>query len=154
MLPDLRTPSERLSSLAAILLPLVLGFVFLWSSLPKIQHPYLFLGNVYGYELAGPKLGLYVAMIIPWLECSLGIFLLGRVLLRGALLCGVLLMGLFTLGQAYALYHGLHVACGCFSLTGSTHVSYSTLISTSLILLFSGIAYCCVLVQLNADPST
>jgi hypothetical protein len=42
-----------------------LGFMLLWSSLPKIRQPYDFLGSVYGYELVGAKLGIFVAMTIP-----------------------------------------------------------------------------------------
>ena len=44
---------------------LVLGVMFLMSALPKIRQPYDFLGDIYGYGIVGPKLGVLVAMTMP-----------------------------------------------------------------------------------------
>ena len=52
---------------------LVLGGMFIMSSLPKIQLPVKFLSDVYGYELLGPQLGILAGMALSWLELLVGI---------------------------------------------------------------------------------
>jgi hypothetical protein len=49
--------------------------VFLSTSVAKFDHPYDFLGAVYGYELVGPQVGLRIARILPWLAPVLGVSL-------------------------------------------------------------------------------
>lgn len=110
-----------------------LGCMFLWSALPKIRQPYVFLSSVYEYELSGPKLGLMVAMVIPWLELILGICLIGGIFIGGALLATLALMVLFTFAHASVLSQGLAIRCGCFSFSESM-ISYGSLIINCLIL--------------------
>ncbi|MHC4744521.1 MAG: MauE/DoxX family redox-associated membrane protein [Planctomycetota bacterium] len=118
-----------------------LGCLFLWSSLPKIRQPYDFLSDVYNYELVGPKLGLMVAMVLPWLELLVGICLIGGIFVGGALLLSVAMAGVFTFAVASALYRGLDISCGCFSTSSDGTISYATLIRTCIMLLFSAAAY-------------
>lgn len=127
----------------------IVGCVFLMSSLPKIRHPYDFLSNVYGFELVSPPLGQLVAMVLPWVELILGICLLGGIFMGGALLMSILLAILFTIVQASAIQRGLDISCGCFSAsdiaTGSSLISYATLIRTSLLLILCVAGYCCLM---------
>ena len=118
-----------------------LGCMFLWSSLPKIRQPYDFLSSVYSYELVGPRLGLLVAMTLPWLELLVGICLLGGIFVSGALLASSGMAVMFTYVVGSALYRGLDISCGCFSTSASGQISYVTLIRAVLILLLSGAAY-------------
>ncbi|MFH1616423.1 MAG: MauE/DoxX family redox-associated membrane protein [Planctomycetota bacterium] len=53
-----------------------IGCMFIYSSLPKIRQPYDFLASVYSYELVGPKVGMFVAMTLPFLELIVGICLI------------------------------------------------------------------------------
>lgn len=118
-----------------------LGCLFLWGSLPKIRQPYDFLSDVYNYELVGPKLGLMVAMTLPWLELLVGICLIGGIFLGGALLVSVAMGAMFTFVIASALYRGLDISCGCFSTSSAGTISYFTLIRVCVILIFSIAAY-------------
>ena len=122
-----------------------LGCLFLWSSLPKIRQPYDFLSNVYNYELVGPKLGMLMAMTLPWLELLVGICLVGGIFVSGALLASVGMAAMFTFVLASALYRGLEISCGCFGASAEV-ISSSTLIRACLILLFSLAAYICVVI--------
>jgi hypothetical protein len=61
----IRVGSKRIVRALSVVIRFGLGFMLLWSSLPKIRQPYDFLGSVYGYELVGAKLGIFVAMTIP-----------------------------------------------------------------------------------------
>ena len=120
---------------------LALGCLFLWSSLPKIRQPYDFLSSVYNYELVGPKFGVLVAMVLPWLELLVGICLVGGIFISGALLASIGMAAMFTFVLAWSLYQGLEISCGCFSTSDAGIISYSTLIRACVILLFSIAAY-------------
>ena len=130
---------ERLFYGFTLLIRLSLGCLFLWSSLPKIRQPYDFLSSVYNYELVGPKLGMLVAVILPWLELLVGLCLLGGIFVGGALLLSIGMAIMFTFTTSFALYRGLKISCGCFGASGI--ISYSTIIHTCMILLFSIVAY-------------
>jgi uncharacterized membrane protein YphA (DoxX/SURF4 family) len=89
-----------------------LGGLFIWTGLSKLQQPYDFLFSVYGYELAGPGLGLALACVLPWVEVTLGISLVIGLLDRGALLLSVVLLALFTYARASAVLQDLPIPCG------------------------------------------
>ncbi len=128
-------PPKKLRILSAfiILVRLALGCLFIWSSLPKIRQPYDFLAGIYDYEIVGPKLGLFVAMTLPWAELLVGICLVGGVFLGGALLVAAAMGAIFTFVIASALYRGLDITCGCFN--SPDKISYLTLIRALAILL-------------------
>lgn len=114
--------------------------------MPKIRQPYDFLSSVYNYELVGPKLGVLIAMTLPWLELLVGLCLLGGIFVSGALLTSIGMAAMFTFVLASALYRGLEISCGCFGVSDAEIISYSTLIHACLILLFSFAAYTCVVI--------
>ena len=120
---------------------IAVGCMFLWSSIPKIRQPYDFLSSVYSYEIVGPKLGMFVAMTLPWLEIIIGICLIGGIFISGALLASAAMAGLFSFVIGSAVYHGLDITCGCFGASASEVVDYTTLIRAVLILLLSAAAY-------------
>jgi len=126
-----------------LFLRLGLGLMFLCSSLPKLQQPYDFLSSVYGYELVGPKLGLAVAVVLPWLEFLLGMCLIARIFLDGALLLTGLLAVVFTFVQAYAIARGLDVTCGCFASWSGEPVGSASLTRAILVLFAATVAYAC-----------
>ncbi len=119
---------------------LALGCMFLISALPKIRQPYDFLGDVYGYELVGPKLGMLIAMTMPWAELLVSICLLGSIFVGGALLISAGMAAVFTFALSSALYRGLEISCGCFG-GGGDSIGYSTVIRAGVMLLFSIAAY-------------
>jgi uncharacterized membrane protein YphA (DoxX/SURF4 family) len=118
-----------------------LGFMFIMSSLPKIRQPYVFLGSVYGYEMVGPKLGVLVAMVLPWVELFAGICLVGGIFVGGALLASMGMGAMFTFVLASALWRHLDISCGCFSSSAAGKISYATLIRAIVITVLSVAAY-------------
>ncbi len=131
-----------------------LGCMFLWSALPKIRQPYDFLSSVYSYELIGPKLGLLVAMMLPWLELLVGVCLVGGIFVSGALLASAGMAAMFAFVLGSALYRGLDISCGCFS-TSTDKVSYITLIRAVVILLASlGTYAATIFCPRRAEPRT
>ena len=119
--------------------------MFIWSSLPKIRQPYDFLSSVYSYELVGPKLGMFVAMTLPWAELLVGICLIGGIFISGALLVSIGMAAMFTYVLASALYHGVEITCGCFGAGSTEIIGYKTLVRAAVILLVSFFAYLCAI---------
>lgn len=117
-----------------------LGAMFIASSLPKIRLPYEFLSSVYNYEIVGPKMGVLVAMVLPWLELFVGVCLVGGVFVGGALLGSIGLGMMFTFVLASALYRRLDISCGCFN-SAVGKISYITLIRAIVITALSAAAY-------------
>jgi uncharacterized membrane protein YphA (DoxX/SURF4 family) len=139
---SLRTRAVRGGS---TLIRLALGFLFLWSAVPKLQHSYDFLGNVYQYEIAGPTSGLWIAMVVPWLEFVAGVCLICNVLPAGAILSAIALGGLFLAAQWIALRQGLSIPCGCFgpvdAASSGDVLSRSTLLRAWLVLTAGLVGY-------------
>jgi putative oxidoreductase len=135
-------PSRAWSLSALVLIArLGLGFLFIVSSIPKIRQPYTFLGSVYGYELVGAKVGVLVAMVLPWVELFTGVCLVGGVFVGGALLASLGMGVLFTFVLASASWRQLDISCGCFSSSAAGKISYLTLIRAVVITLLSAGAY-------------
>lgn len=127
-----------------------LGCMFLVSALPKIRQPYDFLGDVYAYEIVGPKMGVLVAMTMPWAELLVGICLLGSVFVGGALLASAGMGAMFTFVLSWAIYRGLDISCGCFG-AGTSQIGYGTLIRAILITIFSVFAYLWIILKPAAN---
>lgn len=119
---------------------LAIGCMFLISALPKIRQPYDFLGDVYGYEIVGPKLGMFVAMTMPWAELLVGICLLGSIFIGGALLISAGMGVMFTFVLSWAVYRGLDISCGCFG-AGTSQIGYGTIIRAVVITVLSIFVY-------------
>ncbi len=123
------------------LIRIVIGCMFIYSSLPKIRQPYDFLFSVYSYELTGPKLGMFTAMTLPWLEVLVGICLVGGVFVSGALLVSAGMAAMFTFVLGSAIYHGLSITCGCFGAGSTDIIGISTVIRAIVIGFLSMFAY-------------
>jgi putative oxidoreductase len=137
-----RLPSrERALEGFVLVVRLGLGAMFIASSLPKIRLPYAFLSDIYGYELVGPKMGVLVAMTLPWLELLAGICLVGGIFVGGALLVSMAMGAMFTFVVGSALYRHLDISCGCFSSSAAGRISYVTLIRALVITVLSAAAY-------------
>jgi putative oxidoreductase len=134
---------SKISEVFLYLVRIGIGCMFIWSSLPKIRQPYDFLSSVYSYELVGPKLGMFIAMTLPWLELLVGICLIGGIFISGALLASIAMAAMFTLVLGSALHNGLEIACGCFGAGPTDIITYNTWARAGAILLLSVIAYLC-----------
>ena len=133
---------------------IAIGCMFIYSSLPKIRQPYDFLASVYSYELVGPKLGMFIAMTLPFLELIVGVCLIGGIFTGGALLAGIAMSAMFSYVLGSALYHNLEITCGCFGAGATEIITYKTLIRAVIILSACGLAYVVQIVQISAASAT
>ncbi len=100
--------------LIPILVRFVLGVVFLYASLDKIIYPSAFAQTVHHYQVFPNLLVNLTAIVLPWLEMILGLFLISGIWLPGAvLLCNILLSAFLVLLLS-AILRGLDIDCGCF----------------------------------------
>ncbi|MCU0573183.1 MAG: DoxX family protein [Syntrophobacteraceae bacterium] len=96
-------------------LRLILGAIFIVSSVGKILDPGAFAKIVYNYQLLPDVLINLVAIILPWLELMLGICLMGGFRLPGAVTLANGLLVVFFGALVFNVARGLDVHCGCFS---------------------------------------
>ena len=138
--PPSRPAARRLRLVTGLALRLSLGVIFVTSSLPKISQPHQLLGDVYGYRLVSPDLGVAIAAVLPYLELAVGLCLLTGLFVSGAVLAASLMGAAFVVVQSSALHRGLFIACGC---SGRREiVSSSTLAWSGLVLLMALTALC------------
>ena len=94
---------------------LVMAGVFIYASIDKIIHPDLFAEAVNNYQVLPGFLVNLTALILPWLELTLGTCLLINRWMAGASALAAMLMALFVGLILFNLARGLDVSCGCFS---------------------------------------
>ena len=93
---------------------IILGVVFIYASYEKILNPSGFSDNIHNYHITPATVENLAALIIPWLELIVGVFLIMGVFLEGAtsITIGMLIFFIFILSQA--VFRGIDVHCGCF----------------------------------------
>jgi uncharacterized membrane protein YphA (DoxX/SURF4 family) len=101
--------------LLALFARLILGAVFIYASIDKVIHPAAFAKAVYSYQVLPDFLINLAAIVLPWLELVLGIFLIVGLFREGSACIVAVLMLVFLGAMIFNLTRGLNVHCGCFS---------------------------------------
>lgn len=105
-------------TVAALLLRLVLGALFLWAGLSKLGSPLQTLAAVYSYQIAlSDLLASLIAAALPWMEIILGAALLAGIWLPVATGWTAVMLLFFTMMTAQAWYRELPIDCGCVDLS-------------------------------------
>jgi len=118
---------------------LLIGALFIYASLHKIQDPAAFAVSVRNYLLIPPAWSNLVALTLPWIEVAVGVFLIVGVQTRPSALLTTGMLGVFLGAMIYAYAIGLDIDCGCFgSAAGSAgRVGAFTIFRDSLLFLIS-----------------
>ena len=148
--------SRTTAGLACLaVLRLGLGLVLVIAGLAKMRNPFLFLSEIYDYELVGPGVGVAVASVLPAIEVVVGCCLLFGVMLPGAFATCSVLAVIFICAAASALARELRVTCGCFSGYAQGKIGYDTVFRSGVMLLasISGIILACWLQREAGRPS-
>ena len=93
---------------------LVLGGVFIYAAVSKIQDPALFAHSVEGYAMLPHFAVGFVALVLPMAELLAGLALLSTRWSREATLVLLGLLGVFFVGLTQAFIRNLDISCGCF----------------------------------------
>ncbi|MDP3283568.1 MAG: MauE/DoxX family redox-associated membrane protein [Desulfobacterales bacterium] len=94
---------------------IALGIVFVYASYDKILHPAAFANIIHNYQILPDELINLSAIFLPWLELTIGSFLIIGVWLPGSVFIGDILLIIFFCALIYNKARGLDISCGCFS---------------------------------------
>ncbi len=114
---------------------LILGALFVYSAFTKITDLDYFAKSLYNYRLLPEESLNFFALIIPWLELTVGILLIIGIYVKESALLGTLLMTVFTAAIAIALARGLDIECGCFGTRDGSRVGILKIIEDVFMLL-------------------
>ncbi len=115
-----------------------LGAVLLVAGAAKIADPQASVAAVRAYELLPAGLVTLVGWGLPFVEVTLGLFLLGGIAVRPAAVATAVLLVVFIAAVASAAARGLSIDCGCFGGGGAVppgQTAYAAEIARDLALL-------------------
>ena len=110
------------------MLRLLVGGAFVAAGALKIADPAKFALDVSNYRLVPHEMLNLVAILLPWIELTVGLFVLAGIWLRAAALVVTGLTLLFFIVIGSALARGLNIECGCFGTLGGNHVGLVNLV--------------------------
>ena len=93
---------------------IILGIVFIYASYEKILNPEGFSDNIHNFHITPAAVENLAALIIPWLELIVGVFLIFGVFLEGSTSITIGLYIFFIIILSQAVFRGIDVHCGCF----------------------------------------
>ncbi len=127
--------NDSVKSMVVLVCRLVVGGIFIFASLDKLQNPQAFALVIHHYRLVPFALLHPFAVYLPVLEFVVGAALVLGIQQRGAALVTLLLNLVFIIAISSALYRGLDISCGCFNTDGGHGVGLSLLWRDALLLL-------------------
>ena len=99
---------------------MILGAVFMYASFDKLANTRAFAEIIENYRILPVQLVNPLAIFLPWLEFITGLFLVTGKWVKGSLLIYTSLLVIFIIALVQALFRGLDISCGCFSVNPST----------------------------------
>lgn len=123
-------------STIAIIIRVILGFLFLYASLDKIIYPSKFAEVIYNYRVLPVELVNICAILVPWIEIIIGVMLLIGIWIDASAFMLSSITFVFTFLIISAIFRGLNIECGCFSLDAEgSLVSWKRVIEDIFILI-------------------
>ncbi len=92
----------------------ILGIIFIYASYDKILDPAGFSKNIHNFHVTPIAVENLAALIIPWLELIIGVFLIFGLFLEGTTSIIIALLVFFIAILSQAVFRGIDVHCGCF----------------------------------------
>ena len=92
----------------------ILGIIFIYASYEKILDPAGFSKNIHNFHVTPIAVENLAALIIPWMELIIGVFLIFGVFLEGSTSITIGLYIFFIIILSQAVFRGIDVHCGCF----------------------------------------
>ncbi|MBN1155960.1 DoxX family membrane protein [candidate division KSB1 bacterium] len=102
------------------ILRILVGILFIFSGITKILNPSEFAWDIDNYRMIPYILVTLMAIILPWLELLCGILLMVGPFKKGASLILLFTSVMFLIAISSALFRGLNINCGCFSVNAES----------------------------------
>ncbi len=124
---------------ASVVFRWAVGLIFIYASADKLLHPSAFAVAVYNYRILPGSFINLVAITLPWLELvCCGILLIIGLFPRAAALILSILLIVFLSALAAAIYRGIDISCGCFTVsTAAEKIGISYMVRDLLVLAMS-----------------
>ena len=122
----------------------ILGIIFIYASYDKILDPSGFSRNIHNFHVTPIAVENLAALIIPWLELIIGIFLIFGLFLEGATSITIALLVFFIVILSQAVFRGIDIHCGCFKLdvaSGTTDLRMELIKRICEDIIFLGMAF-------------
>lgn len=126
---------SQLRLLVIKFLSLSIGAVYLLAGFSHIANTHLFFGSVLSYDLLSYSGAWWAAVVLPWVEVSVGLALFAGILHRSVLGSSVVLSVIFVAVQLSAVSRGLEIDCGCFGSLAQHGIGRTSLLLASSMLL-------------------
>ncbi len=97
-----------------LVLRVALGLVFLAAGALKIGHAEFFASEIAGFQLLPHPLIAPLALLLPFLELMIGVYLILGLFTRFAAWFAAAEMAIFSGAIASAVLRGISTSCGCF----------------------------------------
>ena len=98
-----------------LVLRLIIGGVFIYASIDKIQNPEAFARAIANYRMT-PYWGINaIALVLPWVELVAGSALVLGLWVRGGSFLLTVMFAVFVGAMAQAVSRGIDIHCGCFT---------------------------------------
>ena len=94
----------------------ILGIIFIYASYDKILDPSGFSKNIHNFHVTPIAVENLAALIIPWMELIIGVFLIFGLFLEGTTSILIALLIFFIILLTQAVFRGIDVHCGCFKI--------------------------------------
>jgi uncharacterized membrane protein YphA (DoxX/SURF4 family) len=94
---------------------LFVGFVFIYAAIGKIADAETFAKEIFNYHILPDYLINIIALVLPWLELIVGIFLIAGIRIRASATIASISMLVFIIAVLSAMFRGLDINCGCFA---------------------------------------
>ncbi|MCP4133484.1 MAG: DoxX family membrane protein [bacterium] len=98
-------------------LRILMGLLFIYSGFFKALDTGAFYNIIVMYKIIPVSWAAYPAIVLPFLEMILGLFLIAGYKTRASAFLSILLMGMFTVFIAINVARGETFDCGCFELS-------------------------------------
>jgi putative oxidoreductase len=95
---------------------ILLGVLFVISSISKIQNPAKFMDAIDAYKIVPAIFVRPFALFIPWLQIICGLFFIFDIYAQSTALIISGLLFVYTIAIAQAFARGMSMECGCFDL--------------------------------------
>jgi uncharacterized membrane protein YphA (DoxX/SURF4 family) len=100
--------------MAVALARVLLGALLVWAGAAKIGHAEALAGAIAGFRLLPPGLVAPLAVILPFFEVLLGLYLLAGLFTRIAAAIATAQFLIYAAAIASAVLRGIPANCGCF----------------------------------------
>ncbi len=94
---------------------LIVGFIFVYAGIGKIAEPETFANEIFKYHILPDFPINIIALVLPWLELVIGIFLIAGIRIRASATIASISMLVFLIAILSAMFRGLDINCGCFA---------------------------------------